>query len=148
VVLDRTGCDLGGLVAVVVNSGNANACTGEAGLVAARATQSAAAEALGVEKSAVAVASTGIIGVQLDEVRMALAAQQAAAAVQAKGGADFGRSIMTTDRFAKACAGTVKTSAGDIAVGACCKGAGMISPAMATMLCFVTTDTNTSKDTA
>jgi glutamate N-acetyltransferase/amino-acid N-acetyltransferase len=140
VVLCRTECDLGGFVAVVVNSGNANACTGEAGLLSARATQATAAETLGVERAAVAIASTGIIGMQLDAARVAAGTQKAAAAVHAEGGSDFGRSIMTTDRFAKACAGTVKTSAGDIGIGACCKGAGMISPAMATMLCFVTTD--------
>ncbi len=146
VVLDRTECDLGGFVAVVVNSGNANACTGEPGLLAARTTQIAAAEALGVKKSAVAIASTGIIGVQLNAARVAAGAEKAAKCIRAEGGAHFGRSIMTTDRFAKACAGTVKTTAGSIRIGACCKGAGMIAPAMATMLCFVTTDAELTRE--
>jgi glutamate N-acetyltransferase / amino-acid N-acetyltransferase len=148
VVLNRSECDLGGFVAVVVNSGNANACTGGAGLSAARATQVATAEALGVDKAAVAVASTGIIGVQMDSARVAAGGRQAAEEAHAQGGADFGRSIITTDRFPKACAGTVKTPAGTIGIGACCKGAGMISPAMATMLCFVTTDAELTREQA
>jgi glutamate N-acetyltransferase/amino-acid N-acetyltransferase len=140
VALDRTECDLDGFVAVVVNSGNANACTGEEGIVSARAVQAAAADGLGVETASVAVASTGIIGVQLDAVRAGTGAQKAAGQLRADGGAAFARSILTTDRFGKMCAGSVETSGGTVRIGACCKGAGMISPAMATMLCFVTTD--------
>jgi glutamate N-acetyltransferase/amino-acid N-acetyltransferase len=140
IVLDRSECDLGGLVALVVNSGNANACTGAEGVMAARVTQVAAAEGLGLDPSAVGIASTGIIGVQLDAARTAAGALKAAAEIKADGGADFGKSIITTDRFAKMCAASVKTSAGTISIGACAKGAGMIAPAMATMLCFVTTD--------
>jgi glutamate N-acetyltransferase/amino-acid N-acetyltransferase len=140
VVLDRAECDLGHLAAVVVNSGNANACTGAAGLAAARATQVAAAEMLELPPSAVAVGSTGIIGVQLDGARVAEGARKAVRALASDGGAEFSRSIMTTDRFPKVCAASVETSAGCVRLGACCKGAGMIAPAMATMLCFVTTD--------
>lgn len=140
VVLDRAECDLGRLVAVVVNSGNANACTGEEGVLAARATQTAVAETLGVNPRAVAVASTGIIGVQLDSARMVSGARVAARDLQPTGGAALAECIMTTDKFAKLCSGTMETASGAIRVGACAKGAGMISPAMATMLCFVTTD--------
>ena len=140
IVLNRTECDLAHLTAVAMNSGNANACTGEAGLAVARAMQWACAEVLGVSPSAVAVGSTGIIGVQLDEAFMAAGIKKAAGAVTADGGSDFNGSIMTTDRFPKICAASVKTAAGTVRVGVCAKGAGMIAPAMATMLCVVTTD--------
>jgi glutamate N-acetyltransferase/amino-acid N-acetyltransferase len=148
VVLDRTECDLGGFAAVVVNSGNANACTGDAGLVAARATQVAASEALGLKPAGVAIASTGIIGVQMDSARVASGARMAANELRTDGGAAFSKSILTTDRFAKMCAGSVKTSAGIVGIGACAKGAGMIAPAMATMLCFVTTDAELTHEQA
>ena len=88
----------------------------------------------------VAVGSTGIIGVQLDPERMAAGAAMAAAAVKAGGGPDFDRAIMTTDRFPKMCALEVALPEGTVRLGVCAKGAGMISPAMATMLCVVTTD--------
>jgi glutamate N-acetyltransferase/amino-acid N-acetyltransferase len=140
VVVNRTECDLGHLVAVVVNSGNANACTGEAGLALARSMQSATAEALGVRSGEVAVGSTGIIGVQLDPALVTKGVQKAAASLKPDGGPEFNRAIMTTDRFPKICAGTVETSAGTVRLGMCAKGAGMIAPAMATMICLVTTD--------
>jgi glutamate N-acetyltransferase/amino-acid N-acetyltransferase len=140
VVVNRTECRLDHLVAVTMNSANANACTGEPGLAAARAMQQACAEELGVETSGVAVGSTGIIGVQLDATFMAAGVRKAAAAIRPDGGPDFNRSIMTTDRFPKVCAVAVDTPAGAVRLGVCGKGAGMISPAMATMLCVVTTD--------
>ena len=138
--LNRSECDPESFAAVVINSGNANACTGEPGLVVARAMQQACADTLGVPASKVMVASTGIIGVQLDAAAMAAGAELAAAAVRADGGPDFGRAILTTDRFPKACALEVDTLDGTVRLGACAKGAGMIAPAMATMLCVVTTD--------
>jgi glutamate N-acetyltransferase/amino-acid N-acetyltransferase len=140
VVLNRTECDLAHLVAVVMNSANANACTGAPGLVVARAMQEACAEQLGVATSLVAVCSTGIIGVQLEAAFMAGGAKKAAAAIHPEGGRDFNRSIMTTDRFPKICAVAVDTPAGTVKLGVCGKGAGMIAPAMATMLCVVTCD--------
>ncbi len=146
VVLNRTECDQQHLVAVVLNSGNANACTGEPGLVVARAMQAACAGELGVPANQVAVASTGIIGVQLPADIVTNGAVLAAQAVKADGGPEFNRSIMTTDRFAKICAVTVETSAGAIRLGVCGKGAGMIAPAMATMLCVVTTDAQIAPD--
>ncbi len=140
VVIDRQDCDLAHLVAVVVNSGNANACTGARGLMVARAMQSSCAATLGVSADRVAVGSTGIIGVQLDAAFMYAAAETAAASVSAEGGSDFSRSIMTTDRYAKECAVEITLPAGRVRIGVCAKGAGMISPAMATMICVVTTD--------
>jgi glutamate N-acetyltransferase/amino-acid N-acetyltransferase len=140
VLLDRSECDLDHLTAVTMNSGNANACTGPQGFEVARAMQRACASALGVAPSSVAVGSTGIIGVQLDAGFMAAAVTKAVEAARPDGGPDFNRGIMTTDRFPKACAFVVETQAGTVRIGVCAKGAGMISPAMATMLCVVTTD--------
>ncbi|MBN1628472.1 MAG: bifunctional glutamate N-acetyltransferase/amino-acid acetyltransferase ArgJ [Thermoleophilia bacterium] len=140
VLLNRTECDLDHLVAVAMNSANANACTGEPGLVTARAMQQACAEALNASASQVAVCSTGIIGVQLDAEAVAAGVKKATAALHAEGGRSFNHSIMTTDRFPKISAVAVDTPDGLVKLGVCGKGAGMISPAMATMLCAVTCD--------
>jgi glutamate N-acetyltransferase/amino-acid N-acetyltransferase len=140
VVINRTETDLAHLQAVVMSSGNANACTGEPGLVVARAMQKACAGALGVPAAAVGLGQTGIIGVQLDAERLAAGARKAAGAVKAGGGPGFDRAIMTTDRFPKMCALEVGLPEGTVRLGVCAKGAGMICPAMATMLCVVTTD--------
>jgi glutamate N-acetyltransferase/amino-acid N-acetyltransferase len=148
IVVNLTECDLAHLVAVAMNSGNANACTGEAGLAVARAMQRACADVLGVSPSAVAVGSTGIIGVQLDEALMAAGIGKATKAVKADGGREFNASIMTTDRYPKICAASVNTAGGTVRLGVCAKGAGMIAPAMATMLCVVTTDAELTPEEA
>ena len=140
VVLNRTEGRLDRLLAVAVNSANANACTGEPGLQVARAMRKACAEGLGLPEEQVAVGSTGIIGVQLDARFMAAGVRKAAAEVKPAGGPEFNRSIMTTDRYPKACAVSVDTPQGVVRLGVCGKGAGMIAPAMATMICVVTTD--------
>ncbi len=140
IVVNRKETDLGHLLAVVMSSGNANACTGEPGLLVARAMQKGCAGALALPPASVAVGSTGIIGVQLDPDFMAAGARKAAGAVKPGGGPEFDHAIMTTDRFPKMCALEVALPEGDVRLGVCAKGAGMISPAMATMLCVVTTD--------
>lgn len=140
VVVNRSESDLGHLLGVVMSSGNANACTGEPGLRVARSMQRACADVLGIAADNVAVGSTGIIGVQLDPAFMAAGARKAAGAIKPAGGPDFDRAIMTTDRFPKMCALEVALPEGIVRLGVCAKGAGMISPAMATMLCVVTTD--------
>ena len=140
VVVTREETVPGRLLAVAINSGNANACTGKNGLEVARAMQQACAVALDIPLDRAAVASTGIIGVQLDAFFMAKATTKAAATVGPRAGASFSSAIMTTDRFAKECALEVDLPGGAVRLGACAKGAGMISPAMATMLCVVTTD--------
>jgi glutamate N-acetyltransferase/amino-acid N-acetyltransferase len=134
--LCRDGCDQGGLRAVVVNSGNANAATGEQGYRDAEAMQARTAAALGLEPREVAVAETGVIGVPLriDDVLGGI--DRAAAALDAGAGDSFNQAIMTTDRGPKRCA----VSAGGITLSAQAKGAGMIEPGFATMLCFVQTD--------
>jgi glutamate N-acetyltransferase/amino-acid N-acetyltransferase len=131
----------GGRAAViVVNSGCANACTGEAGLRVARDMVAAAAAAVHCAPEHVLVASTGVIGVALDINKVRAGVTAAARALSADGGANAMRAIMTTDPFPKACAVAVDTPAGTITVGGMCKGSGMIEPRMATMLGFLTTD--------
>lgn len=122
--------------AAVVNSGNANAETGEQGLADARAMCARAASELGLDAAQVAVAETGTIGVPLpiDAVLGGIAG--AAATLSAEGGDSFSDAILTTDRWPKRC--TLR--AGGVTLSAQAKGAGMIEPNMATMLCFVQTD--------
>jgi len=131
----------GGLArAVVVNSGCANACTGPEGLAVARSSADFIASIVGCAPEQVLVASTGVIGVQLDLDRLRRGAGEAAKAVSRIGHADAARAIMTTDRVPKSAAVSVTTPAGTFRVGGMAKGAGMIEPHMATMLGFITTD--------
>jgi glutamate N-acetyltransferase/amino-acid N-acetyltransferase len=132
----REECDADGLRAVVVNSGNANAATGEQGYKDALAMRDAGAEALGVRPRTVAVAETGTIGVPLDVEAVTTGVLEAVQGLSARGGDDFSQAIMTTDKGPKSC--TVR--AGEVTVSAQAKGAGMIEPGFATMLCFVQTD--------
>jgi glutamate N-acetyltransferase/amino-acid N-acetyltransferase len=132
----RAECDQDTLRAVAVNSGNANAATGEQGYRDALAMRDAAAEALSVEPRRVAVAETGTIGVPLDVEAVVTGVLEAAQGLSAEGGDAFSQAIMTTDRTPKRC--TVR--AGGVTVSAQAKGAGMIEPGFATMLCFVQTD--------
>ena len=147
VLLTRERSKLGGLRAVVVNSGNANAATGGRGLDEAARMQGAAAMAAGVDPSAVAVASTGVIGVQLDGSKVVRGLAQARGELSPEGGDDFAAAIRTTDAFAKDAALDVELSSGTVRLCAQAKGAGMISPAFATMLCFVQTDAVLSAET-
>ena len=137
-------CDAGALRAAVVNAGNANAATGEQGYRDAVAMQEGTAGALGCEAAHVAVAQTGVIGLPLplDEVRVGIAA--AAKELSESGGASFARAIMTTDRGPKQC--TLRS--GGVTISAQAKGAGMIEPGFATMLCFVQTDAVVSEPDA
>ena len=132
----RERCDRASIRAAVVNSGNANAATGEQGYADAVAMQERCAAAIGVEAAAVAVAETGTIGVPLDVDRVLDGIDRAAASTGPAGGADFSAAIMTTDAGPKRCCIT----AGGVTVSAQAKGAGMIEPGYATMLCFVQTD--------
>jgi glutamate N-acetyltransferase / amino-acid N-acetyltransferase len=136
VIVNKERTQLDGLRAVAVNSGNANAATGEQGYRDALAMRDAAAEALGAEPHSVAVAETGTIGVSLDIEAVTAGVLEAVDGLSAGGGEDFARAIMTTDRGPKRCA----VRAGEVTVSAQAKGAGMIEPGFATMLCFVQTD--------
>jgi len=143
---DRTRLD--GLRAVVANSANANAATGEPGMRVALAMQAAAAAATGIDADRVAVASTGVIGVQLDSERVTGGIAQAAGALRRDGDLDFTDAIMTTDAFAKRASLDVTLASGTVRLSAQAKGAGMIEPAFATMLCFVQTDALLEAQTA
>jgi glutamate N-acetyltransferase/amino-acid N-acetyltransferase len=126
--------------AVVVNSGCANACTGDAGLKVARLMTVEVARALECDADEVLVASTGVIGVSLDPRTVSGGIISAAEALGRGGHADAARAIMTTDPFPKEHAVRVETPRGAFHVGGMCKGSGMIEPRLATMLGFLTTD--------
>jgi glutamate N-acetyltransferase/amino-acid N-acetyltransferase len=132
----RERCDASRIRAAVVNSGNANAETGEQGYADALAMSAAAAEQLGLEQPQVAVAETGTIGVPLPVDAVLAGIADAASGLSEQGGGAFSDAILTTDRWPKRC--TLR--AGGVTLSAQAKGAGMIEPNMATMLCFVQTD--------
>jgi len=136
------------LRAVIANSGNANAATGPDGMLAARTMQATAAQALGVAPSTVAVASTGVIGVPLALDGLEDAVAGAAAALTPAGDVAFNDAIMTTDAFEKRASLQVQLPSGSVRLSAQAKGAGMIEPAFATMLCFVQTDAVLEPETA
>ena len=146
VVWTRRAVGDGTLRAVVLNSGGANACTGAAGEADVVVTTHAVAAQLGCAASDVAVCSTGLIGVRLPIQRLAAGVAAAATALQPTGGADAARAIMTTDTYPKLA--TRKALIGDVEVtiNGFCKGAGMIAPDMATMLCFIFTDAAVESD--
>jgi glutamate N-acetyltransferase/amino-acid N-acetyltransferase len=135
VIVCRDECDAGAIRAAVVNSGNANAATGQQGYRDALAMRDAAAAPLGLEGPQVAVAETGTIGVPL-RVGDVLRGIEDAAGRLAEDAAGFSEAIMTTDRGPKRCA----LRADGVTLSAQAKGAGMIEPGFATMLCFVQTD--------
>jgi glutamate N-acetyltransferase/amino-acid N-acetyltransferase len=132
----RDRCERGAIRAAVVNSGNANAETGEKGYADAVAMCDQAASALGIAPERVAVAETGTIGVPLPIEAVLPGIAEAAGNLSASGGQKFSDAILTTDRWPKRC--TLR--AGGVTLSAQAKGAGMIEPGFATMLCFVQTD--------
>ena len=149
VVVTKQRARLDGLRAVAANSGNANAATGGRGLDDAAKMQGAAAIAAGVPHEQVAVASTGVIGVPLDTQAIVSGLARAAGQLRADGDADFTAAIMTTDAFEKRATLDIDLpGGGTVRLSAQAKGAGMIQPSFATMLCFVQTDAALSAETA
>jgi glutamate N-acetyltransferase / amino-acid N-acetyltransferase len=140
----REAVETGGVRAVVANSGNANAATGERGVEDAHVMQALAAETLGVEAGEVAVASTGVIGVHLPMDRIS-AGIQAASGELGEDGAGFAESILTTDTRSKEAVAQVEVGGRTVTVGGTAKGSGMIHPNMGTMLAFMTTDAAVEK---
>jgi len=126
--------------AIVVNSGCANACTGNQGLAIARAMATDTARAVGCPTDQVLVSSTGVIGVQLDGDKLSRGITRAAGELGRSGHGAAAEAIMTTDPSAKESAVRNSTPAGVFHVGGMAKGSGMIEPNMATMLGFLTTD--------
>jgi glutamate N-acetyltransferase / amino-acid N-acetyltransferase len=140
VLLDMERVKKGKISAIVMNSGCANACTGERGMADAIEMTELAAKLVGVKPSGVLVSSTGVIGVNMpmECIRTAIPKIKLTAA----GGHDFAHAIMTTDRVPK----EVAVKAADFSIGGALKGAGMIHPNMATMLCVITTDAVVDSD--
>ncbi len=126
--------------AVFANSGNANACTGAAGLKACSDIAAAYADVLDIKADNILIASTGVIGIPLPVERIVSVKEVLVDGLADDKGLDFAKAIMTTDTTVKETAICVETKSGLITIGGCTKGAGMISPSLATMLTFITTD--------
>ncbi|WP_461256816.1 bifunctional ornithine acetyltransferase/N-acetylglutamate synthase [Treponema sp. R80B11-R83G3] len=137
----------GKLRAIIANSGNANACTGEEGMSAAKRMAQLAADTLGISAGEVAVASTGVIGVPLpiEVIEKNINAIKANLRSDEKGNADALEAIMTTDTRKKEIAVETEIGGELVRIGAITKGSGMIHPNMATMLAFITTDADVEK---
>jgi glutamate N-acetyltransferase/amino-acid N-acetyltransferase len=140
VLVSQERCRLDGLRAILANAGCANAATGKRGIDDAAKTQGAAAIAVGVDESAVALASTGGISQYLPVDAMLKGILAANGELRRDGDGDFQQAIQTTDAFEKRACLEVELSGGPVRLTAQCKGAGMISPRFATMFCFVQTD--------
>ena len=133
--------------AVIVNSGNANACTGEVGMANARRMASATAEQLGIDAKLVCVSSTGVIGQQLPMDTIENGIRIAANALSTEGGDDAAEGIMTTDTHPKSVSIEVEIGGAPVRIGGIAKGSGMIAPNMATMLSYLTTDARINAET-
>lgn len=132
--------------AIVVNSKNANACTGEVGMKNARQMASLVGEALGIDPSLVLVASTGVIGQQLPMDKISNGIRLAGPALESDGGHDAALAIMTTDTVPKEIAVEFEVGGKTARIGGMTKGAGMIAPNLATMLAFLATDVNIASE--
>jgi glutamate N-acetyltransferase / amino-acid N-acetyltransferase len=148
VLVSRERCRLNALRVVLANAGCANAATGRRGLDDAAKTQGAAAAAIGVDPSEVVLASTGAISHYLPVDAIVRGILQASSRLRAGGDAEFQLAIQTTDAFEKRASLVVELPSGPVRLSAQCKGAGMISPRFATMLCFVETDAALAAETA
>src|SRR3954469_2644329 len=148
VLLTKERCRLDAIRMVVANSGNANAATGSRGFEEAARVQGAAGMAGGVREDQVTIASTGVIGVLLDAGIVIKGLAKLRPELREYGHGDFSEAIRTTDKFAKEVEVDIALPSGTVRLTAQAKGAGMISPNFATMLCFVQTDAAMSAETA
>jgi len=139
-------CSRGEAQAVFVNSGNANACTGEQGIADAKTMAAQVGAGLELAAEQVCVCSTGVIGVLLPMERIAAGVTGCIEALSTEGSPDAAEAIMTTDTVRKEMAVEVALPSGTIRLGAIAKGSGMIMPNMATMICVLTTDAQVSSD--
>jgi glutamate N-acetyltransferase/amino-acid N-acetyltransferase len=148
VLVSREHVSGGVLRAVIANSGNANACTGEAGLAAARKMAELAADLFAINPKEVAVASTGVIGVPLPVAAIESGIESLGNSLKAdeSGHAAALEAIMTTDTRRKDGAFETEIDSKTVRIGGMVKGSGMIHPNMATMLCFITTDVSITKE--
>ena len=133
--------DKGGKVkAILVNSGNANACTGDRGYADALKSQKYCAKKLGIKQDEVVISSTGVIGEYMPMHILKTGIETIVNQLTDDGGIKAAKAIMTTDLIEKTFAVKVQLSSGEITIGGIAKGSGMIMPNMATMLSFITTD--------
>ncbi len=140
VLLSREHIKDGSAQAVVVNSGNANACTGDAGMIVARETANLVASGLGISDRGVQVSSTGVIGVPMPMKRLRDAIPALLEGLSSGTLDDVAQAIMTTDTFPKMEARQAKADGTNYTVAGIAKGSGMIMPNMATMLSFIISD--------
>jgi glutamate N-acetyltransferase / amino-acid N-acetyltransferase len=126
--------------AIIINSGNANTCTGDDGLLKAKQMAELQAKALNIKTTDVLVASTGVIGVPLNIDKIKYGIPLLTEKLSTEGSADASYAIMTTDKFKKQLAVEFNIEGKKITLGAIAKGSGMIEPNMGTMLSFLTTD--------
>jgi glutamate N-acetyltransferase/amino-acid N-acetyltransferase len=140
VLLDIERLRRGQAQAILVNSGNANACTGEQGMELARSVGQMAADRLGIDPELVQVASTGVIGEVPDTGPFAEAMPELIASLSKDGFDDLAMAIMTTDTVPKVVRKTIDIEGVPVSILGVAKGSGMIMPDMATMLCFLVTD--------
>jgi len=140
VLLSRKVCKAGVCQAIVINSGNANACTGRIGMAHAKRMSLSVAQSLHLQADQVVVASTGVIGVRLPLKKVIAGIESAAEQVAISGADNAAEAIMTTDTFSKSIALEYQYAGKTIRLGGMSKGSGMIHPNMATMLGFITTD--------
>lgn len=126
--------------AIIANSGNANACTGVEGINVARRECRIVAKELGIRQGEIAVCSTGVIGLPMPMQRIEPRLPELAAGLSPDKGHDVASAIITSDTREKEIAVEITLQGKPVRLGACCKGAGMICPNMATMFCFLTTD--------
>jgi glutamate N-acetyltransferase/amino-acid N-acetyltransferase len=132
----------GKMQAIIVNSGNANACTGKQGMADAYTMQKLTAEKLGIARNLVGVASTGVIGEMMKMDPVITGIQQLEPVDELEGAIGFSQSIMTTDTVTKDTAYKTMIDGKEVIIAGTAKGSGMIEPNMATMLGFITTDAN------
>lgn len=132
--------------AVIVNSGNANACTGKQGVLDAYEMQRLAAEKLGIDKNLVGVSSTGVIGELLNMDRIRDGVEKIELGNNLENGIDFAQAILTTDTVMKNTTYSTIIDGKEVVISGTAKGSGMIEPNMATMLAFITTDANIESD--
>jgi glutamate N-acetyltransferase/amino-acid N-acetyltransferase len=126
--------------ALLINSGNANACTGTNGFSNALDSQSYCAKKLSLHPSEVVISSTGVIGKQMPMEQLKSGIDEISECLSKEGGSDAADAILTTDLKRKSFAVKVHLSRGEVTIGGICKGSGMIMPNMATMLAFIATD--------
>ncbi len=140
ILIDMERLRSGQVQAVLINSGNANACTGDAGMQTALKTGSLVADALGIDEALVQVASTGVIGEQMAIEPFESNIETLSEQLSEDGFPELAKAMMTTDTVPKTAFTTVELDGTEVSILGVAKGSGMIMPDMATMLCFVVTD--------